>query len=642
MTTKSNAPTKVPSSLPVPFAEPHGTNGSFDTELDAMFAAAPIPSTTARPVKPQIPGQPEKENEELTTSDLNSASEEEEETDATGGAEEENGQVDDDVEADEDISDEDMDEEKAADMVLHGHFDKKRKSKVILEDEYESDEARSKRTIFLGNVPIAALTSRAVRKELLRHILDMSPYPTCTHVMSLRFRSVSFRAPTTDLSQSTGDAPSSQGKAKRRERARKFRELKGVGTDGDKTTQPPLTSQQKRKIAYIQQDVNERADAVNAYVRIGDPALVHQHRKATEPLDPRLTGAILSTLLARALDNTTFHERHIRADVVRPLAMHEIIEAGLDKIRTADGTPLSHASAVGATDPKRTVFVGNLDFEAHEEDVRALFERLVREERGPPPAVPISSLRLDDTPTVASTSSMAPSSLMKPGEWVQSVRIVRDRATQLGKGFAYVKFLDPMCVDEVIALAEAEEAFVAAGRPQGRARSTRTGAQGAASGAAGVKSISLQEGQEFRRRVKLNKRALRVSRCKSITGDERKRTRSQHGSDPSASRPQTPPKRPIPESLARARASGAPTPNGSSPHVHAMPEKARFLSSLSKEQRALAKKSDPDRQARRAQKKLDKRKAQKVASSMGRGRERVALPKRGTAKKITRAKSTRT
>jgi hypothetical protein len=73
-----------------------------------------------------------------------------------------------------------------------------------------------------------------------------------------------------------------------------------------------------------------------------------------------------------------------------------------------------------------------------------------------------------------------------------------------------------------------------------------------------------------------------------------------------------------------------------------MPEKARFLSSLSKEQRALAKKSDPDRQARRAQKKLDKRKAQKVASSMGRGRERVALPKRGTAKKITRAKSTRT
>ena len=66
--------------MPVPFAEAHGTNGSFDTELDAMFAAAPIPSTTARPVKPQIPGQPEKEKEELTTSDLNSTSEEEEET----------------------------------------------------------------------------------------------------------------------------------------------------------------------------------------------------------------------------------------------------------------------------------------------------------------------------------------------------------------------------------------------------------------------------------------------------------------------------------------------------------------------------------------------------------------------------------
>ncbi|KAL5476560.1 NOP12_1 [Sanghuangporus weigelae] len=39
--------------------------------------------------------------------------------------------------------------------------------------------------------------------------------------------------------------------------------------------------------------------------------------------------------------------------------------------------------------------------------------------------------------------------------WVTRVRIVRDRETQVGKGFAYVHFIDRDCVDEVLAL-EAE------------------------------------------------------------------------------------------------------------------------------------------------------------------------------------------
>ena len=49
---------------------------------------------------------------------------------------------------------------------------------------------------------------------------------------------------------------------RRRERARKFRELQG-----EPAQPPPLTGAQKRKIAYINKDVNERADTVNAYAR---------------------------------------------------------------------------------------------------------------------------------------------------------------------------------------------------------------------------------------------------------------------------------------------------------------------------------------------------------------------------------------
>ena len=352
---------------------------------------------------------------------------------------------------------------------------------------------------------------------------------------------------------------------------------------------------------------------MNAYVRLGDPSLVHKHKQASNALEEKLTGPILTTLLARALDNTLFHERHLRADVVQSLDMHEIVDAELDKVILPDGTPLSHRSA-STIDPKRTIFVGNLDFEAHEEEVRALFEKLMCEERGPPPEVTSRAVRLDGTPV--HTEPL-------PGEWVQSVRIVRDKATQLGKGFAYVKFVDPLCVDEMVALAEAEEVFVAAGRPQ-------TLRQGEVKSA---KKIDLQEGQEFRRRIKLHKRALRVSRCKATTGDERKRRR------PVSDAPQTPNKRSIPESLARSRSSGAPTPNGSSPTL-ARPSRAKaaYLATLSKEQRDLAKKSDPERQARRLQKKQEKKQASKLTSKVGQGRERVKLPQRGAAKKMTRAK----
>lgn len=63
-------------------------------------------------------------------------------------------------------------------------------------------------------------------------------------------------------------------------------------------------------------------------------------------------------------------------------------------------------------DPKTSMFVGGLDYAAKEEDVRVFFEELVKAERGP-----------------------------AESRWVTGVRIVRDKATQLGKGFGYVHFV---------------------------------------------------------------------------------------------------------------------------------------------------------------------------------------------------------
>lgn len=555
------------------------SSDGFDKELDAMFSAAPaLPPAPVVPVSDApTPAGPAEDPEDAI----------------------EDAAADDTADFSM-LSDDEYAEEAAAVRDILASKDKPRKKKPVLEQADDSELDRSKRTLFVGNVPVSALTTRSVRKQFQRHMEAVSPYPQCTQVVSLRFRSVSFSVPTSDAAPKEETAPGPSNK--RRERARLFRERQG----GNGSSAPtPLTAQQKRKIAFIRQDLNERAESVHAYVRLGDPALVHAHRQRDgEPHDERLTGPVLATLLARALDNTVFEGRHLRADTVQRLEPHEMIEAGLDQVHLPDGTPLSHRSA-STVDPKRTIFVGNLDFEAQEEEVRALFEKLVREERGEPPMVPSQAVRLDGTPV---------SDAMRPGEWVESVRIVRDKATQLGKGFAYVKFVDSLCVDEMIALHEAEEAFIAAGRHSTRPASSRPVAR----------PIQLADGEEFRRRVKLRKRALRISRCKATTGDE-SRKRSQP-MDP----PRTPPKRRLPEALARARASGAPTPQGSSPGVRA------DLSMLSKEQRAALKKSDPARQARR----LQKKQAKKVAAKVGQGRERVKLPQRSMAKKIARAKRT--
>ena len=102
-------------------------------------------------------------------------------------------------------------------------------------------------------------------------------------------------------------------------------------------------------------------------------------------------------------DGTTFEEKTIRVDSVRKGGSGDAISEGLG-------------------DPKLSIFVGNLDFASKDEDLRVFFETLVTNERGERPQ-----------------DSEGGENARSP-RWVTRVRIIKDKDTQLGKGFAYVQF----------------------------------------------------------------------------------------------------------------------------------------------------------------------------------------------------------
>jgi nucleolar protein 12 len=108
-----------------------------------------------------------------------------------------------------------------------------------------------------------------------------------------------------------------------------------------------------------------------------------------------------------AANGSVFQERTIRVDRLRKPSAE-----GLQSATTALGK--RDAWLPSGTDPKRSLFVGGLDYAAKEEDVRVFFEGLVKAERG---------------------------AREGGGRWVTEVRLIRDRETQMGKGFGYVHFV---------------------------------------------------------------------------------------------------------------------------------------------------------------------------------------------------------
>lgn len=123
-----------------------------------------------------------------------------------------------------------------------------------------------------------------------------------------------------------------------------------------------------RKVAFVKKALHDTRDSVNAYVVF----------KEKEP----------SRKAAKLLNATIFELLHIRVD---------------------------HVAHPSPKDNKRTIFVGNLDFEENEETLWRYFNS-------------------------------------KVGDDVEAVRIVRDSKTNLGKGFALVQFKDTLSVNKALLL----------------------------------------------------------------------------------------------------------------------------------------------------------------------------------------------
>ncbi|KAL4883657.1 hypothetical protein BJY04DRAFT_184068 [Aspergillus karnatakaensis] len=119
-----------------------------------------------------------------------------------------------------------------------------------------------------------------------------------------------------------------------------------------------------------------------------------------------------------ALNGTIVLERHLRVDSV------------------------AHPAKV---DHKRCVFVGNLDFIDNETNTEDGEKK--RKKKRAPADVEEGLWRTFNAHTKASKDT--------PGRGsVESVRVVRDRSTRVGKGFAYVQFYDPNSVEEALLLNE--------------------------------------------------------------------------------------------------------------------------------------------------------------------------------------------
>lgn len=170
-----------------------------------------------------------------------------------------------------------------------------------------------------------------------------------------------------------------------------------------------LNPKQKKKIAFINREFHSNADSVNAYIVFSHPAPTMSRPANVPPLevmDPYQAAKVS----AERCDGTLFMERLIRIDLA---------SKNVKAVKNTGGQ-----IAVTDSNPKLSIFVGNVDFACKEEDLRAFFEGVVSGERGPP----------------GEDESENKDGARRPNLWVTRVRIIRDKETQLGKGFAYVQF----------------------------------------------------------------------------------------------------------------------------------------------------------------------------------------------------------
>ncbi|GAA6027463.1 hypothetical protein JCM8097_007875 [Rhodosporidiobolus ruineniae] len=425
----------------------------------------------------------------------------------------------------------------------------------------ETPEERDARTVFLGNVPAECSTSKSMKKALVRHVLQnpslSSTLPAnCPPLKldSIRFRSIAFASKVfgrkANAAAADGSGEGGEPGGRGRKRAREWRESEGSDERGVKggfraKEQAPvreskssaMTDAQKRRVAFIRGELNEGKKVCNAY-------LVLEAFPASA-LEAGLDVREVIRAVVAAANNSVFEGVTLHADEVRPRSAAALLAAAQLAAKPnpnlIDVPKNSDAHTVSATEARRTIFVGGLDFAETEENVRKATEAVLVRERGE-----------------------------AEGSYVESVRIVRDASSGLGKGFCYILFNDESCVDELLAL------------PPGK-------------------------------NLKISKRKVRLERCKTSAAAARTKaaTRTASGAAASSSSSGKPGSaKPKPVRLAAPR---DPTlAKHKSTHVPAAKKEhqekfAEALAALPSEERKKLKSLDADRIARRAQKKEQKR-----------------------------------
>ncbi|KAJ1303601.1 hypothetical protein OPQ81_011784 [Rhizoctonia solani] len=468
-------------------------------------------------------------------------------------------------------SESDSDSDADAPPPLHESLTQTPKSERTQKKKYipegETPEQKDARTIFIGNLP-ASVAKSSARKSLQKHVLKClsTSYPDLPRpkIESSRFRSVAFKTPTSQLpSDALSPKPKPATSSEHNKtRAAEWRAAQDPESTTHKTFQTPA---QKKKTAYITGALHESAkSSASAYVVFAYPHPVEGSEPAWDPVEVAARAVL-------ACNGTTFMDRVLRVDRVG---------------KREEDKP----------DPRTMIFVGNLDFEVDEDAVRKLFEELVEKERGKSDALgdnldsesggsdDVDGGKSEDEEgedeeesesgkekneakeaeeSGPSKATPAPLHSATTKGWVKSVRIIKDKDTQLGKGFGYVQFVDRASVDEILAMEPGT--------------------------------------------IKLAKRKLRIQRCKTVPGVSLQKPKTAPHEDKVKHS-----KKPEGDSSQKPDRQKARTIQSSPVIPRADPALGERIRSLSKDERKSVKASDADRVARR----LAKKKA-KIASERG-------------------------
>lgn len=161
----------------------------------------------------------------------------------------------------------------------------------------------------------------------------------------------------------------------------------------------------RRAHLLILRQFHEQATSINAYLVFGHPA--PDRSKNVRPIQNPYEAAEQAIRLG---NHSTFEGRILRLDASRPVLSTLTAEASKEG---KSELPIRRAAWLGGKDPKMSLFVGNMDYNTDQNDLWIFFEKLVEGEKGTPP---------------------------DGQQWVTDVRIIRDKDTQMGKGFGYVAF----------------------------------------------------------------------------------------------------------------------------------------------------------------------------------------------------------